>query len=71
MHLDTGCNTHDLLQCDCDGDPILMQGSGTKNENAAIARTVSKGFIAASEVIDDDMDAKEQDVCDDIFRLEV
>jgi hypothetical protein len=71
VHLDTGCNTHDLLQCDCDGDPSLMPGSGTKNDNAVIARTSSKGFIAASEVIDDDVAAMEQDVCDDIFRLEV
>lgn len=46
-----------------------QQGFGTKSRKAVITRTASKGFIAASEVTDEDIDPTEQTVCGEFQTL--
>ncbi|KAF9529285.1 P-loop containing nucleoside triphosphate hydrolase protein [Crepidotus variabilis] len=63
VHADTPCNTHDLLQCNCDNDVDSSKSEPLPEPTKpkVLERTSSKGFIAASEVMPDDVDPAEQD----------
>jgi DNA repair and recombination protein RAD54B len=57
--MDTGCNTHDLLECECDSpsripDDFVME---TEEELA-----VEQGFVAASELRQEKLDAADKAV---------
>ncbi|KAH6914098.1 RAD54B protein [Coprinopsis sp. MPI-PUGE-AT-0042] len=52
----TSCNTHDLLECPCDGSLVPQRDAASSNEER-IAR-LKKGFQSASSVNVDEVDAE-------------
>lgn len=62
VHPNTGCNTHDLLECDCDkADEGLHEEWPSETKQRDQAESFS-GFVAASEVTDDDLSSIEEAV---------
>lgn len=61
MHPDTACNTHDLLECGCDldlpQDHLISTEEGRKEDNNML-----KGFVSASDIQAEDLDANEKAV---------
>ncbi|KAJ7647498.1 SNF2 family N-terminal domain-containing protein [Roridomyces roridus] len=50
---DTACNTHDLLQCPCDGTfsvPVQEEDSSNAESDSEDSDSESKGFINASQI---------------------
>lgn len=60
MHLNTGCNTHDLLQCECD-----REDDGFDEERLSEVKHDEHcpGFVAASEVTNEKLSSVEVAVC--------
>ena len=56
--MDTGCNTHDLLECDCDSPSQVSDDFAMDIEDLAIGQ----GFVAASELRQEKLDAVDKAV---------
>ncbi|KIM45152.1 hypothetical protein M413DRAFT_441835 [Hebeloma cylindrosporum] len=60
IHTDTACNTHDLLECPCDGSTAAMNSQpdpvGTVDDDPEM----KSGFINASNVRPNDLDAQDK-----------
>jgi DNA repair and recombination protein RAD54B len=66
VHLNTGSNTHDLLQCECDQESDAFdegQLSETKNFETEKGEPCPAGFVAASEVRNENLSPVEEVVC--------
>jgi len=63
VHSDTACNTHDLLECPCDGTTVAMnlKSDPVGNVNDDDPETKS-GFIYASNVRPHELDAQDKAV---------
>ncbi|KAG2015919.1 SNF2-family ATP dependent chromatin remodeling factor snf21 [Coprinopsis cinerea AmutBmut pab1-1] len=46
----TSCNTHDLLECPCDGSVIPVPGSSSTDDNGERVARLKRGFQSASSV---------------------
>jgi len=55
IHMDTGCNTHDLLECNCDSPPSQIPDDFIMEAGEDPA--VEQGFVAASELRQEQLDA--------------
>ena len=56
--MDTGCNTHDLLECECDTPSQVPDDFAMEIEDLAI----EQGFVAASELRQEKLDAVDKAV---------
>lgn len=61
IHPDTACNTHDLLECPCDGNTVVMNSQpdpvGFVNNDDPATKS---GFIYASDVRPHELDAHDK-----------
>ncbi|KAF8813639.1 hypothetical protein BYT27DRAFT_7334698 [Phlegmacium glaucopus] len=55
IHMDTGCNTHDLLECACDSPDNQIPDDFEIEDGEDL--TVGQGFVAASELRQEKLDA--------------
>jgi hypothetical protein len=60
VHLNTGCNTHDLLQCECDRE---IDGIDEEQLSETKQDEHCQGFVAASEVTNEKSSSAEESVC--------
>ena len=58
--MDTGCNTHDLLECNCDCPHSQIPDDFTMEAGEDSA--VEQGFVAASELRQEQLDAVDKAV---------
>ena len=61
--MDTGCNTHDLLECECDSPSQDPDDVAMEIEDLAI----EQGFVAASELRQEKLDAVDKAVRSCLF----
>ena len=57
--MDTGCNTHDLLECECDSPSQLPDDFAMEVEEDL---AIEQGFVAASELRQEKLDAVDKAV---------
>ena len=57
--MDTGCNTHDLLECECDS-PSQVPDDFAMNVEEDLA--IEQGFVAASELKQENSDTSDKAV---------
>lgn len=60
IHMDTGCNTHDLLECECDGPDRQITDDFEMEDGEGPA--VEQGFVAASELGQERLEAVDKAV---------
>ena len=58
--MDTGCNTHDLLECDCDSPDSQIPDGFVMEDAEDLA--VEQGFVVASELRQEKLDAVDKAV---------
>lgn len=65
IHPDTGCHTHDLLECPCEGSRGLIEA--VEDDEAEVedldASDPPKGFVPASQVLPGQIEKHDQAVC--------
>ena len=57
--MDTGCNTHDLLECECDNSGQIPDDFVMEDEEDL---AIEQGFVAASELRQEKLDATDKAV---------
>jgi len=57
IHMDTGCNTHDLLECECDNSGQIPDDFVMEDEEDL---AIEQGFVAASELRQEKLDATDK-----------
>jgi DNA repair and recombination protein RAD54B len=59
IHMDTGCNTHDLLECECDSPSQVPDDFAMEIEEDL---DIEQGFVAASGLKQEKLDAVDKAV---------
>lgn len=59
--MDTGCNTHDLLECECDSDSQIPDDFVMESEKDLVVEA-EQGFVVASELRQEKLDAVDKAV---------
>ena len=62
IHPDTACNTHDLLECPCDGNLVVMNSQPIPVDNVEDSPETKAGFIFASDIRTDELDVQDKAV---------
>ena len=66
--MDTGCNTHDLLECECDS-PSQVPDDFAMGIEEDLA--IEQGFVAASELRQEKLDAVDKTVISFLWLKEM
>lgn len=62
IHSDTACNTHDLLECPCDGNTVALNSQPNPVGSVNDDPETKSGFIYASDVLPHELDAQDKAV---------